>query len=40
MLLFTVGAGKKPADLTDRRATLPNASRSRNDNYLLQNLKK
>jgi hypothetical protein len=40
MLLFTVGAGKKPGNLTDRTATLPQECGSLNENYLLQVLKK
>jgi hypothetical protein len=38
MLLFTVGAGKKPGDLAGRRAMRRQAYRFVNDNYLLQNL--
>ena len=39
MLLFTVGAGKKPGDLGDCGDKTTWQTHVLNDNYLLQNLK-
>ena len=38
MLLFTVGAGKKPGKSGDSWTSLRQRSRSLNENYLLLNL--
>jgi hypothetical protein len=40
MLLFTVGAGKKPGKSGNRWTARRRRSRILNENYLLQNLKK
>jgi hypothetical protein len=40
MLLFTVGAGKKPGDLGECDGQTDRQARVLNENYLLQNLGK